>query len=99
MEILVYLAVKENVPIGIIKKLSQSNTIEDALLLLETFSLSIADKLWNKLSDTIERRSMEYVSRYTKTDMLVGAIMFDRKRRIRWSGNNSKDFISAFKDF
>ena len=99
IEILVYLAVKEEVPLEIIQKLSQTNTVEDALLLLESFSLSFANKLWNKLSDTVEKRSIEYVKRYTKTDMKVAAIVFDRKRQIRWSGNNSKDYISAFKDF
>ena len=99
IEILVYLAVKEELPIKIIKKLSQANTVEDALLLLESFSLSMVDKLWNKLSDTVEKRSLQYVNRYTKTDMKVAAIIFDRKRIIRWSGNNSKDYISAFKGF
>ncbi len=99
IEILVYLAVKEEVPLEIIQKLSQSNTVEDALLILESFSLSMANKLWNKLSDTVEKRSIEYVNRYIKTDMKVGAILFDRKRIIRWSGDNSKDYISAFKGF
>ncbi len=99
IEILIYLAVKEEVPIEIIKKLSQINTVEDALLLLESFSLSMADKLWNRLSDTIEKRSIKYVNRYTKTDMQVAAIIFDRKRKIRWSGKNSKDYISNFKGF
>ena len=73
--------------------------VEDALLILETFSLSMADKLWNKLSDSVEKRSTEYVNRYTKTDMKVAAIVFDRKRLIRWFGKNSKDYISAFKGF
>ena len=99
IEILVYLAVKEKVPIEIIEKLSLANTIENALLILEDFSLSMADKLWNKLSDTIEKRSVEYVNRYIKTDMEVAAIIFDRKRNIRWSGNNAKDYISSFKGF
>ena len=99
IEILVYLAVKEEVPLEIIQKLSQSNTVEDALLVLESFSLSMADKLWNKLSDTIEKRSTEYINRYIKTDMKVGAIIFDRNRTIRWSGKNSKDYISTFKGF
>ena len=59
IEILVYLAVKEKVPIEIIEKLSLANTIENAWLILEGFSQSLADKLWNKLSDTIEKRSIE----------------------------------------
>ncbi|MDC3118131.1 cobalt-precorrin-5B (C(1))-methyltransferase CbiD [Prochlorococcus sp. AH-716-K03] len=99
IEILVYLAVKEEVPLEIIKKLSYLNTVEDAFLLLESFNLSMADKLWNKLADNVEKRSIEYVKRYIKTDMKIGAIIFDRKRKIRWAGKNSKDYISAFKDF
>ena len=83
--------------IEIIEKLSLANTIENACLILESFSLSLADKLWNKLSDTIEKRSIEYVNRYVKTDMQVATVIFDRKRKIRWSGNNGKDYISSFK--
>ena len=97
IEILVYLAVQEALPIEIIKKLSLANTLEDGLLLLESFSLSLADNLWNKLSDTVEKRSMQYLKRYIKTDMKVAAIIFDRERKIRWSGNNGKDYISSFK--
>ncbi len=99
IEILVYLAVKEEVPIEIIKKLSLANNLEDALLLLESFSFSLAEKLWHKIADNVEKRSIEYLNRYTKTEMQVAAIIFDRKRNIRWSGKNGKDYISSFKDF
>ena len=97
IEILVYLAVKETVPIEIIKKLSLANTIENAWLILESFNISLADKLWNKLSDTIEKRSIEYINRYTKTDMEVAAIIFDRKRNIRWSGKNGEEYLYSLK--
>ena len=96
IEILVYLAVKEKVPIEIIVKLSSLNTLEDALLMLERFNKSIADKLFQNLSNTIEKRSFEYINRYTKTDMQIAAIIFDRKRKIRWSGINGKDYMSYF---
>ncbi len=99
IEILVYLAVKEGIPIEIIKTMSQANTVEDALLIIESFSLSMVDKLWKRLSDSVEKRSEDYVNRYIKTDMKVASIIFDRKRTIRWFGNNSKDFISIFKGF
>ncbi len=99
IEILIYLAVKEKVPLEIISKLSLANNIEDALLLLSSLSLSMADKLWNKLADTVEQRSLAYINRYTKTDMQVAAIIFDRKRNIRWSGKNGKNYISTFKGF
>ena len=96
IEILVYLAVKEKIPNEIIIKLSHLNTLEDALLLLEGFNKSIADKLFQNLSNTIERRSFAYVNRYVKTDMQIAAIVFDRKRKIRWSGINGTDYISSF---
>ncbi len=96
IETLVYLAVKEQIPIEVIMKLSNLNTIEEAFLSLEEFSKSKADKLWNKLSNYVEERSFEYVNRYLKTDMQIAAVIFDRKRKIRWSGCNGKDYISSF---
>ena len=96
IEILVYLAVKEKLPLEILNKLSNLNTLEDALLILERFNKSIADKLFKNLSNTIEKRSFAYVNRYVKTDMEIAAIMFDRKRKIRWSGVHGKNYISYF---
>ncbi len=96
IEILVYLAVKEKIPPEIIVKLSHLNTLEDALLFLERFNKPIAEKLFQNLSNTIEKRSFEYVNRYVKTDMEIAAIIFDRKRKIRWSGLKGNNYISYF---
>ena len=96
IEILVYLAVKEKVSPEIIVKLSQLNTVEDALLMLERFNKSIAEQLFQKLSNTIEIRSLEYVNRYVRTDMEIASIIFDRKRKVRWSGTKGNDYISYF---
>ena len=96
IEILVYLAVKEKIPIEVIMKLSSLNTIEECFLLIEEFSKSKADQLWNKLSNYVEERSFEYVNKYLKTDMQIAAVIFDRQRKIRWSGFNGKDYISSF---
>jgi len=96
IEILVYLAVKEKVPIEIIVELSHLNNLEDALLLLERFNQSLTDKLFKNLSNTIEKRSFNYVNRYVKTDMEIASIIFDRKRKIRWAGIHGKKYISYF---
>jgi len=96
IEILVYLAVKEKLPSEIVVKLTHLDNLEDALLLLERFNKSIAEKLFQNLSNSIEKRSFAYVNRYVKTDMEIAAIIFDRKRRIRWSGTNGKNYISYF---
>jgi len=96
IEILVYLAVQEKLPLEIIVKLSELNTLEDGLLLLERFNKSLADKLFKNLSNTIEKRSFDYVNRYVKTDMEIASIIFDRKRKIRWAGINGNNYISYF---
>ena len=96
IEILVYLAVKEKVPSEIIVNLSQLTTLEDALLFLERFNKSIAEKLFQNLSNTIEKRSYDYVNRYVKTDMEIASIIFDKKRKIRWSGSKGNNYISYF---
>jgi cobalt-precorrin-5B (C1)-methyltransferase len=96
IEILVYLAIKENLPLEIIVKLSNSNTIEDALLILERFNKSIANNFFQNLSKLIEKRSFSYINRYVTTDIEIAVILFDRKRKIRWPGTNGKDYISYF---
>ena len=96
IEILVYLAVQQNVPLEIIVELSQLNNLEDALLLLERFNKSLADKLFKNLSNTIEKRSFTYVNRSVKTEMEIASIIFDRKRKIRWAGINGNNYISHF---
>jgi len=97
IEILVYLAVKEKIPSEIVVKLSELKTLEDALLLLERFNKSIADKLFQNLTNTIEKRSYDYVNRYVKTDMEIASIIFDRKRKIRWAGICGSKYISYFR--
>ena len=91
-----YLAVQEKIPFEIIVKLSHLNTLEDALLVLERFNKSLADKLFKNLSNTIEKRSFTYVNRYVKTDMEIASIIFDRKREIRWAGTYGNKYISCF---
>ena len=59
-----YLAVQEKVQPEIIEELSQLNNLEDALLILEKFNQSLADKLFKNLSNMIEKRSFNYVNRY-----------------------------------
>ena len=91
------MAVKEKVPSEIVFKLSELKTLEDALLLLEKFNKSISEKLFQNLTNTIEKRSYDYVNRYVKTDMEIASIIFDRKRKIRWAGICGNKYISYFR--
>ena len=60
------------------------------------FNKSLADKLFQNLSNMIEKRSFTYVNRYVKTDMEIASIIFDRKRKIRWAGICGNKYISYF---
>ena len=97
LEILVYLAVLEKFPLELIIQLSNLDNVEEAFIFLENFNSISANKLWNKLSNYVEKRSIEYIKRYTTTDMKVSAVLFDRSRKIRWSGINGKEYIINFK--
>ena len=78
IEILVYLAVKEKLPLDIIVKLSNLNTIEDALLLLERFNKSVADNFFKSLSSLIEKRSF-YINRYVTADIEIAVVLLIEK--------------------
>ena len=72
------------------------NIDQESDLLSDVEDKSIAEKLFINLSNTIEERSLSYVNRYVQTDMEIASIIFDKKREIRWAGNNGNKYISYF---
>ena len=72
------------------------NIDQESDLLFDVEDKSIAEKLFQNLTNTIEKRTHDYVNRYVKTDMEIASIIFDKKREIRWAGNNGNKFISHF---
>ena len=97
IEILIYLALQAEIPLKIINSMSHANTIEDALIIAEKFNNEIANQLWNKIARTVEKRSTEYINKYINSQLLIGAVLFDRKRQIRWKGNNGKSMFSKLR--
>ncbi len=86
LEILIALAVYEGIPLDLIKTLAQSESIEGALLNLETCNIDIAKMLWNRIASVIEEKSIDYISKYGAWKMQIGAALFDRQRSLRWAG-------------
>ena len=93
IEILVFLAMKANIPIELIHKISNINTIEEALINLEKEDIKITRNLWLLIANTIELRSLQYIKRYTSNELKVGAALFDRKRSVRWTGINAESMF------
>ena len=88
IEILVYLAVKEKLPLKIIHSFMNCQTIDDAIKIVEGFNMEVAEKLILEISNQIEIRSKEYIQKYFSSDVKVGVILFDRERKIRSISND-----------
>ena len=99
IEILVYLAVKEKLPVKLIDSFRTSQTIDDAMKIVADFNNEIAEKLLFQISNQVEIRSTEYIQKYISSDLKVGAVLFDRERKIRSIGHNSKKMFSKIFTF
>ena len=79
-----------------IESLGQSSSMEEALLMLDSKYPKLVRKLWFRVADEIEKRSDAYVSRYITSSIEIGSALFDRKRRLRWSGPIGLRQLSLF---
>ena len=86
LEILTSLAVKEAISFDLIKLISRSTSVENALLTLEASSPEAVSLIWGRMAREIEIKSCSYVNRYVSSSMEIGSVLFDRKRQIRWAG-------------
>ena len=94
IEILVYLAIQEKIPLKIINSFINSQTIDDAIKIVEGFNIEVAKKLIYEISNRVEIRSKEYIERYISSDIKVEVILFDRDRKIRAISNSSQKMFS-----
>ena len=90
IEILVYIAIEEKIPVEVIYEFYKCPNIEDAFNVLEKFNASIANKLWIKIANKVEIKSVQYLMKYTNNNLQIGAVLFDKNRKIRWLGSNGK---------
>ena len=86
LETLIALAFKEGISSNLIKGFESADSIEEALLILERNDLTSAKRLWARLAFEVEKRSKQYLQRYVSSSIEIGALMFDRKRKLRWAG-------------
>ena len=86
LEILTSLAVRESLSFDLIKLISKSTSVENALLTLEEKNTEAVSLLWSRMANEIEIKSRSYVNRYFSSSMEIGSVLFDRKRQIRWAG-------------
>ncbi len=86
LEILTSLAVREGISFDLIQLISQSTSVENALLALELKNPDDVSLVWGRMAKEIEIKSQSYVNRYLSSSIEIGSVLFDRKRQIRWAG-------------
>jgi len=81
-----FLAALEGLSGDALRQLHRSATVEAALSGLEATDAGLADRLRQRIAAAIEERSGAYLARHGQHGMAVGAVLFDRARRIRAGG-------------
>ncbi len=81
-EVLTALAALEGVAGDALIALHRSATVEAALQGLEAVDPALTDRLRRRIAGAIEERSATYLHRHGSPAMEVGAVLFDRSRRI-----------------
>jgi cobalt-precorrin-5B (C1)-methyltransferase len=81
-EVLTALAALEGVQGADLTQLHGAPTVEAALAELERGDPLLAERLRHRLVAAVERRSAEYLARHGGGGMVLGAVLFDRSRRV-----------------
>jgi cobalt-precorrin-5B (C1)-methyltransferase len=92
-EVLTALAALEGLSGPDLEALHRSPTVEQALAELRRSHPALAGRLCARIAVAIERRSGAYLERHGQSDMQVGAVLFDRSRRICAEGSLGAELL------
>ncbi len=95
-EVLTSLAALEGLQGKALRDLHGAPTVEAALAVLAATDPVLADRLRQRMAEAIEQRSTAYVARYGAADLVIGAVLFDRQRRISARGPRGAQLWDAF---
>jgi cobalt-precorrin-5B (C1)-methyltransferase len=85
-EVLTALAALEGLRGPGLEALHRAATVEAALAGLEQDDSPLAERLRVRIAAAIESRSLDYLARHGVPPIAVGAVLFDRRRRVRVRG-------------
>jgi cobalt-precorrin-5B (C1)-methyltransferase len=97
-EVLTALAALQGIPAPQLAALHAAASVESALAELEQWDVAAAEGLRARVAAAVEERSAAYLARYGQQAMAVGAVLFDRQRRICARGPLGVQLLEAFQD-
>ena len=95
-EVLTALAALQGIPAPQLAALHAAASVESALADLEQWDAAAAEGLRARVAAAVEERSAAYLARYGQQAMAVGAVLFDRQRRICARGPLGGQLLEAF---
>ena len=94
-EVLTALAALAGLGGAALQALHDAPTVEEALAQLDRLDGPRAEQLRQHIAAAVERRSLVYLARYGQEQMAVGAVLFDRSRRICAAGPAGLEQLTA----
>ncbi|MEB3185470.1 MAG: cobalt-precorrin-5B (C(1))-methyltransferase CbiD [Cyanobacteriota bacterium] len=95
-EVLTALAALEGLAGAGLQRLHGAPTVEAALAALQERDGALAERLRRQIATAVEVRSAAYLARYGQCDTSVGAVLFDRARRVCALGPAGEGLFSRF---
>ena len=96
-EVLTALAALEGLGGEALAELHDAATVEAGLVALEQADPALAERLRQRIAQAIEARTCAYLQRHGVGGPAVGAVLFDRSRRIRARGPVGAVLLEAFR--
>ena len=97
LEILAAQAALQGLPLEQVQALASALSVDEALGALAQRDPGAAQSLVNRVATVIEQRSQQYLGRHSDQRLQLGAVLFDRSRRISACGPQGHQLLEAFR--
>ena len=97
LEVLTTQAALLGLPLEQLQQLARAASVDEALRGLATRDAAAAEALQGQVAAAVEQRSLSYLARHGQSGLRVGAVLFDRQRRICGQGPVGAELWQAFR--
>ncbi|MBW0173025.1 MAG: cobalt-precorrin-5B (C(1))-methyltransferase CbiD [Vulcanococcus sp.] len=97
LEVLTAQAALLGLPLEQLQQLAQAASVDEALRQLAALDASAAQALQHRVASAVEQRSAAYLARHGERSMCIGAVLFDRDRRLCAEGPCGAELLQAFR--
>ena len=97
LEVLTTQAALLGLPLEQLQSLARAASVDEALRQLAVVDAAAAQALQQQLAAAVEQRSAAYLARHGQSGLRIGAVLFDRGRRLCAQGPCGAELLQAFR--